>query len=500
MLLVAGTLVAGAVPVAYYLGTRNSSSSSSSSTPVEVEDIKEAKEKVPLIKTNDAEIYKGDQITHVGWIYPILTSLLMIGGPLGIYWAWACLEFNQGAMILPKELTMNALYDWIMHDVIDRVIEHAIPGWKACGIYCGWLLLQWILFVYAPGPYGKGAPLINDPSSRLQYHYNGQFAWFTTLALVLSLHFSGMFPLTELYNHYPELLTMCNITTTVVTGALFLYAKWKRCGWRETDSWVYDLFMGLILNPRTAGGHDIKFFFELRPGIMHWYFTTLALAAKQYETYGTISTPMALVCFFHLCFVNACYKGEQCVPASMDIIYENFGWMLCWLDIVVVPFIFPMSALYLYKIGPMEHSLGYTLAVAFMHILGYWIFDTANSQKDYFREKPDEEISKGFPRLPWDKLENPEYMDTKRGTKLLTSGWWGLARHINYTGDLLMAWSWGMVCGFNSFFPFFYAVCYLTPLLIHRERRDNDLCKQKYGEDWDKYCKKVPYRLIPYVY
>lgn len=30
-------------------------------------------------------------------------------------------------------------------------------------------------------------------------------------------------------------------------------------------------------------------------------------------------------------------------------------------------------------------------------------------------------------------------MQTKRGTKLLTSGWWGFSRHPNYFGDLIMA-------------------------------------------------------------
>jgi delta14-sterol reductase len=30
-------------------------------------------------------------------------------------------------------------------------------------------------------------------------------------------------------------------------------------------------------------------------------------------------------------------------------------------------------------------------------------------------------------------------METKRGTKLLTSGWWGWSRHPNYFGDWIMA-------------------------------------------------------------
>jgi delta24(24(1))-sterol reductase len=268
--------------------------------------------------------------------------------------------------------------------------------------------------------------------------------------------------------------------------------------------------MGPMLNPRI-GAFDIKFFFELRPGIMHWFFTTVALCLKQHETYGTVSTPMMLVCFYHLCFVNACYKGEQCVPFTIDIIYEKFGWMLLMLDIVMVPFIFPLQAYYIYKMGPYEHSVPYTVLVASMHIFGYWLFDTANSQKDYFREQekeklakengtvPEPVIGKGFPRLPWDRLHNPQYIETKRGTKLLVSGWWKYARHMNYTGDLLMSWSWGLTCGLSSYFPFAYTT-YLTPLLLHRERRDDRDCREKYGAQWDEYVRRVPYRLFPWIY
>ncbi len=30
-------------------------------------------------------------------------------------------------------------------------------------------------------------------------------------------------------------------------------------------------------------------------------------------------------------------------------------------------------------------------------------------------------------------------IETKRGRRLLVDGWWGVARHINYFGDWLMA-------------------------------------------------------------
>jgi len=91
------------------------------------------------------------------------------------------------------------------------------------------------------------------------------------------------------------------------------------------------------------------------------------------------------------------------------------------------------------------------------------------------------------------------YLKTQRGTKLLTSGWWGVSRHCNYLGDWIMGVGWCLPCGFGSPIPYFYAI-YFACLLMHRERRDEAKCHAKYGKDWDKYCSIVKWRIVPYVY
>ncbi len=35
---------------------------------------------------------------------------------------------------------------------------------------------------------------------------------------------------------------------------------------------------------------------------------------------------------------------------------------------------------------------------------------------------------------------------------------------------------------------------------VHRDLRDGHACKLKYGKDWDEYCSKVKYRIVPYLY
>ena len=62
-----------------------------------------------------------------------------------------------------------------------------------------------------------------------------------------------------------------------------------------------------------------------------------------------------------------------------------------------------------------------------------------------------------------------------------------------------MALSWSLPCLFGSILPYFYPI-YFAILLIHRERRDNKFCSKKYGADWDRYCERVRWRIVPGIY
>jgi delta14-sterol reductase len=53
--------------------------------------------------------------------------------------------------------------------------------------------------------------------------------------------------------------------------------------------------------------------------------------------------------------------------------------------------------------------------------------------------------------------------------------------------------------GFGTPITYFYPV-YFAVLLAHREVRDEHKCAAKYGAEWQEYKRRVPYRIIPYVY
>jgi lamin-B receptor len=101
-----------------------------------------------------------------------------------------------------------------------------------------------------------------------------------------------------------------------------------------------------------------------------------------------------------------------------------------------------------------------------------------------------------------------------------------MCRHPNYLGDLIMALSWSLPSGANDHYahitslkltylgpcfdevvvfpgahliPYFYPI-YFLGLLVHRFSRDDHNCQKKYGADWNKYCKLVPYKIFPYIY
>lgn len=131
-------------------------------------------------------------------------------------------------------------------------------------------------------------------------------------------------------------------------------------------------------------------------------------------------------------------------------------------------------------------------------IVGYLIFRFSNNQKDLLRQ------TKGDCTI-WGK--SADYVVAKycsadgkeHESLLLCSGFWGLARHFNYLGDLMLSSAFCLACGFDHILPYFYII-YMAILLLHRIHRCNQRCQGKYGPDWDKYCQRVPYKLIPYIY
>ncbi|ERE48924.1 lamin-B receptor [Cricetulus griseus] len=251
---------------------------------------------------------------------------------------------------------------------------------------------------------------------------------------------------------------------------------------------VYDFFIDRELNPQN-GAFDLKYFCELCPGLVGWVVVNLVmlLAEMKVQERGIPSLAMVLVNSFQLFYVVDTLWNEEALLTTTDIIHHGFGFMLAFGDLVWVPFTYSLQAFYLVS---HPHELSWPLAsvIIALKLCGYVIFRCANSQKNVFRKNPTDA-----------KLAHLKTIHTSMGKSLLVSGWWDFVRHPSYLGALIMVLAWSLPCGFNHLLPYF-CVIYFTALLVHCKARDEHQCKRKYGLVWDKYCQRMPYRIVPYVY
>ncbi len=286
---------------------------------------------------------------------------------------------------------------------------------------------------------------------------------------------------------------------------------------------IYDWYIGRELNPRITlpffGEIDIKEFLEIRPGLLGWVILDCAFIAKQYRLYGYVTDSIIFITIVQTLYVLDGQFMETAILTTMDITTDGFGFMLSFGDLVWVPFMYSQQTRYLATHPKQLGPLGLA-AVGAVLVLAFSIFRLSNLQKNTFRTNPNEP-----------SVSHLKYIETKAGTRLLISGWWGIARHINYLGDWLQAWPYslptglagytilsagtgaqgaitmldgrevvpGEAAGWGAIFTYFYVI-YFAVLLIHRDRRDDEKCSRKYGEDWEKYKKIVRWRILPYVY
>jgi len=377
-------------------------------------------------------------------------------------------------------------------------------------VYIGWVVLQIVLYYVIPGEIAYGESLGYTPEVRLPYRINAFRCMLISLSGVYGFVKTGLLSPTYGYDNFVQILTATWIVSTALSVYCYVYSRLtvseeeataqrvegklppnplhKLSATGNTGYAVYDFWMGRTLNPRI-GFLDLKYVMELRPGLIMWVLLSLSMMYKQMEKLGT-NTPtlsMILVNLFHLYYVIDGLWGEKGLLTMMDITTDGFGFMLAFGDLTWVPMTYSLQARYLVDY-PTHLSWWVVALIISLKCLGMYIFRASNGQKDTFRRNPEDPSVAHLKTLP-----------TKRGTKLLISGWWGMSRHINYFGDILMGIAWCLPCGFNHIIPYFYAI-YFTALLVNRQQRDDDKCKKKYGDDWDKYCEIVPWKIVPYVY
>ncbi|KAJ1902350.1 erg24, C-14 sterol reductase [Kickxella alabastrina] len=356
----------------------------------------------------------------------------------------------------------------------------------------------WLAALYFIIPATNIQGVVLRDGQRLSYLMNGFSSLLVTTLVTLAVYMkAGTEPFLWIADHFFELAVASWIFATSL--ALFVYIYSFRHSYVErpgkptvmlglagnSGNPVYDFFIGRELNPRI-GSLDVKVFCELRPGIMGWILLNVCFAIKQYKDQGSVSVSMWLAIVPQIWYCIETLIFEDKVLTTMDVTTDGFGWMLSFGDLTWVPFMYTVQARYL-SFTPVTLSTPYAAFLAGMATCSYLVFRLSNNEKNAFRTNPNDP-----------KVQHLKYITTESGSRLLISGWWGAARHINYTGDWMLGLAQCLATGMNTPMTYFFSGYFLV-LLVHRNYRDEHKCHEKYKKDWDKYCEIVPYMFIPYV-
>lgn len=238
-------------------------------------------------------------------------TAMMIGFPALMYYMWVGATYYDGAF--PTRSSSDQSYvDFVKH-LSSLVYEGAFPHARAWTIYWTFFILQGAFYLYMPGVYAKGKPLPFANNKQLDYYCSGVWSFYSTIALALVLHFTGLFKLYTLIDEFGPLMSVAILSGFLVSFVAYFSALYRGAEHRMTGYPIYDFFMGAELNPRMFSWIDFKMFFEVRLPWFILFFVTLGAAARQYETFGYVSGEVGFLLMAHWLYANACCKGEEMI-------------------------------------------------------------------------------------------------------------------------------------------------------------------------------------------
>ncbi|OAQ61204.1 delta(14)-sterol reductase [Pochonia chlamydosporia 170] len=461
---------------------------------------------------------------------------ISFGLPILVYvFTFACNDISgcpAPSLLNPRSLSLDQLkleVGWPEDGI------WGVASWKATGAVLAYYLVNLILYRALPATEVEGTVL--SSGGRLKYRFNTFYSNTATLAaLAAGTAAQGAeFPVwVFISENYLQILTACIGIAYAIATFVYVRSFSVKAGNKQlrelaagghSGNLLYDWFIGRELNPRVTipliGEVDLKEWCELRPGMMGWIILNCSWCAQQYRNFGYVTDSIICITVVQALYIVDSWWFEPAILTTMDITTDGFGMMLAFGDLVWVPFVYSMQTRYL-SVHPLSLGPVGLAGTVSLIVLGFYIFRSANSQKNAFRTNPKDP---GVAHL--------KYIETKTGSKLLISGWWGIARHINYLGDWIQSWPYSLPTGLAGYqilaasagaasegayimkdgrqiiqgvargwgmpITYFYIV-YFAVLLIHRDRRDDEKCHRKYGEDWEEYKKIVRWRIVPGIY
>nr|CAD7456496.1 unnamed protein product [Timema tahoe] len=364
-------------------------------------------------------------------------------------------------------------------------------SWAAVGV----LVLWATVWLHVPARATLGPP--TKFGYRPPYKDNGVLYYWVSLTayFVLEALFPGLS--TALFLNMPELLGSLNVSALLLCGLLFVKGRYLPDHPQDKQPprpVLYEFFTGLELHPRLLG-MDVKQLTNCRVGLMAWQLLIIAFYIAGVERHGfNIAALVNLL--LQSMYLAKFFWWEYGYFNTLDIILDRAGYYICWGCLVWVPCLYTFSSYYLVAHPPQISNLA-AVGAALLGVATTLLNYRVDYEKQVFRSAPDGKC------VLWGKparyIVANLVTSPGKSRKLLVSGFWGVARHLNYTFELVATLAWCLPGWGLGLWPFLYFY-FLVALLVHRTFRDEEKCSAQYGDSWELYCKEVPYRLVPYVF
>ena len=353
------------------------------------------------------------------------------------------------------------------------------------GFFTPWIVYAAItlLHLLLPARKIKGYVCNDKTGETLHYRINGMSVLIVCILFWYLLGKYNVVPFDWLYR-----VRWASLAGAVAMGLLFSFIivlSQPSTG----KAFPADLWFGRLKNPQFAGSRiDAKMWLYLTGAVM-LQLNILSFAAHHWQTYEILNPGYLLGTALLTYFIWDYFTFEYVHLYTYDFIAERTGFKLGFGCLSFYPYFYAVPLWSTVNLGNPGLPQWLTICFALVFFSGWILARGANLQKYFFKVAPE----KSFLGIKPVVLSDGKH-------SLLASGFWGKSRHINYLGEILMASGIALSAGYPAVWTVWLYPLYYVILLFTRQYDDDKICKAKYGDLWDKYKKKVKYRIIPFIY
>ncbi|XP_076837019.1 delta(14)-sterol reductase LBR isoform X2 [Brachyhypopomus gauderio] len=395
---------------------------------------------------------------------------------------FAVCAFLTGALILLLDACHPPSEPW----VLTNLARTPLWDWTAATIVLVFTVIQAILYYLPMGHVAEGK--MGCHGKYLKYNLNGLHAFVLCAVLLVGLWYCGVVTGSVVTSRVLQLVIAGLAMSALLSLWLYFRQSHAHCSQHSNGGntgFLQEFALGKETDPRV-GKIDVKQFAMVRIGFIGWAMMDLSYVLTALER-GSLSLSLLLVATFQFIYILDFLIDEDSILTTKEFTEESIGFLMILGEYIWIP-IFSGLPIYFLLHRPNHIHFLYTIPLLLLYGIGFLFYYLSNEQKSGFRKNPN----------------NPAYAHLKiikspSGENLLVSGWFGWVRHPNYLGDILMMIAWCLPCGFTSLVPYLPALQCIH-ILRGRAKEIEASCYEKHGVAWEEYCRRIPYKLLPYIY